>query len=341
MKFIDEAKIEVIAGNGGNGSASMRREKFIEYGGPDGGDGGKGGNVYFVINNNMNTLTKYHFTRRFQAGNGLNGKGSDCYGRNGKDIILEVPKGTIVRDINTSEIITDLTEDNIYFLIAKGGSGGFGNLHFKSSINRAPRQKTNGTKGESKIIKLELQLLADVGLLGYPNSGKSTFISFVSNAKSKIAEYPFTTLTPKLGVVNIDSEKKFIIADIPGIINGASKGAGLGHQFLKHLQRTKLLLHFIDFAPTDKNINPYIEGKAIINELLEYDKALYNKPRWIILNKMDIISNSTYNTSIDDFSKIFKWKGPIFPISSLTGYGCKNLCIEIYKYIYKRKKLYK
>ncbi|MDR5772565.1 MULTISPECIES: Obg family GTPase CgtA [unclassified Caballeronia] len=333
MKFIDEARIEVIAGDGGDGSASMRREKFVPFGGPDGGDGGRGGSVYAVADRNINTLIDYRFSKKHQARNGENGRGADCYGKGGDDITLRMPVGTIITDQDTGELIADLTEHNQQILIAQGGSGGLGNLHFKSSTNRAPRQKTDGKPGERRMLKLELKVLADVGLLGMPNAGKSTFIASVSNARPKIADYPFTTLAPNLGVVRVGPSKSFVIADIPGLIEGAAEGAGLGHRFLRHLQRTGVLLHLVDLAPFDENVDPVAEAKAIVNELRKYDESLYEKPRWLVLNKLDMVPEDERRARIDDFVERFEWTGPVYEISALTGQGCEALIYAIYDYI--------
>jgi GTPase len=335
MKFIDEARIEVIAGDGGNGSASMRREKFVPFGGPDGGDGGRGGSVYAIADRNINTLIDYRYARKHLARNGENGRGADCYGKGGDDITLRMPVGTIITDMDTGELIADLTEHGQQITIAEGGQGGLGNLHFKSSTNRAPRQKTEGKPGQRRMIRLELKVLADVGLLGMPNAGKSTFIASVSNAKPKIADYPFTTLAPNLGVVRVGPSQSFVIADIPGLIEGAAEGAGLGHQFLRHLQRTGLLLHLVDLAPFDDATDPVAEAKAIVNELNKYDEALYDKPRWLVLNKLDMLDEDTRAARVADFIKRFKWKGPVFEISALTGQGCEGLIYAIYDYLAK------
>ncbi|KNH04429.1 GTP-binding protein Obg [Candidatus Burkholderia brachyanthoides] len=333
MKFIDEARIEVIAGDGGDGSASMRREKFVPFGGPDGGDGGHGGSVYAVADRNINTLIDYRFSKKHQARNGENGRGADCYGKGGGDITLRMPVGTIITDQDTGELIADLTEHNQQVLVAKGGAGGLGNLHFKSSTNRAPRQKTDGKPGECRMLKLELKVLADVGLLGMPNAGKSTFISSVSNARPKIADYPFTTLAPNLGVVRVGPSKSFVIADIPGLIEGAAEGAGLGHRFLRHLQRTGMLLHLVNLAPFDENVDPVAEARAIVNELRKYDEALYEKPRWLVLNKFDMIPEDERQARVDDFIERFEWDAPVYEISALTGQGCEALTYAIYDYI--------
>ena len=333
MKFIDEARIEVIAGNGGSGSASMRREKFIEFGGPDGGDGGRGGTVYAIADRNINTLIDYRFSKTHLAKNGEPGRGADCYGRAGDDIDLRVPVGTIIEDLETGERIADLTVHGERLMLAKGGEGCWGNIHFKSSTNRAPRQKTAGKPGERRKLKLELKVLADVGLLGMPNAGKSTFITAVSNARPKIADYPFTTLHPNLGVVRSGPEKSFVIADIPGLIEGAAEGAGLGHRFLRHLQRTGVLLHLVDLAPFDELVDTVAQAKAIVNELLKYDQGLHSKPRWLVLNKIDMIEPEERIKRVKAFVKAYGWKGPVFEISALTGQGCQTLCFAIQGYL--------
>ena len=289
MKFIDEAKIEVVAGDGGNGVASFCREKFRPFGGPDGGDGGKGGSIFAVADRNINTLVDYRFAKLHRAKRGENGRGSDCYGKGADDIYLRMPVGTLIADHNDGAIVADLTEHGQIALLVKGGDGGWGNIHFKTSTNRAPRQKSDGKEGERRDLRLELKVLADVGLLGMPNAGKSTFIAAVSNARPKIADYPFTTLHPNLGMVRVSHEKSFVIADIPGLIEGAADGAGLGVQFLRHLQRTRLLLHIVDLAPFDTNVDPVKEAKAIVKELKKYDDSLFDKPRWLVLNKLDMV----------------------------------------------------
>ena len=333
MKFIDEAKIEVIAGDGGAGSASMRREKFIEFGGPDGGDGGRGGSVYAIADRNINTLIDYRYSKTHLAKNGEPGRGADCYGRAGDDIELRMPVGTIITDFETGDLIADLTKHGERLCLAEGGVGGWGNIHFKSSTNRAPRQKTNGKPGVRRKLKLELKVLADVGLLGMPNAGKSTLITAVSNARPKIADYPFTTLHPNLGVVRVGSERSFVIADIPGLIEGAAEGAGLGHRFLRHLQRTGVLLHLVDVAPFDENVDIAADAKAIVNELRKYDEALYQKPRWLVLNKVDMLQPEERQKMIKDFLKRFKWDGPVFEVSALNGEGCDRLCYAIQDYL--------
>ncbi|HRB10772.1 MAG TPA: GTPase ObgE, partial [Ottowia sp.] len=289
MKFVDEAYIEVAAGDGGNGCSSFRREKFREFGGPDGGNGGRGGHVFALADPNLNTLIDFRYARRHEARRGQHGMGSDMFGVAGDDITLRMPVGTIISDADTGEVLHELLQPGEVVLVAKGGDGGFGNLHFKSSTNRAPRQKTPGWPGEKHSLKLELKVLADVGLLGMPNAGKSTFVAAVSNARPKIADYPFTTLYPNLGVVRVGPEQSFVVADIPGLIEGASEGAGLGHQFLRHLQRTRLLLHIVDIAPFDEGVDPVAQARAIVAELKKYDKTLHAKPRWLVLNKLDMV----------------------------------------------------
>ena len=331
MKFIDEARIEVIAGQGGAGSASMRREKFIEFGGPDGGDGGKGGSIFAIADRNINTLVDYRYTRSFRAQRGENGRGSDCYGAGGEDMILRVPVGTVISDKASGQLLVDLADHGQRAMLAKGGKGGLGNIHFKSSMNRSPRQCTKGEPGEEIELYLELKVLADVGLLGMPNAGKSTFIRSVSAAKPKVADYPFTTLHPNLGVVRVDTNRSFVIADIPGLIEGAAEGAGLGHQFLRHLARTRLLLHIVDLAPFDEMVDPVAEAKAIVEELRKYDEELYNKPRWLILNKVDMLENSS--EKVAEFVKAYGWKGPCYAISAISGAGCKELVYAIMDHV--------
>ena len=332
MKFIDEAKIEVIAGNGGNGVASFNREKFRPMGGPDGGDGGRGGSIWAVADNNVNTLIDYHYTKLYRAKNGENGRGSDCYGKGADDIVLRMPVGTLITDRNTGAVIADLVENGQRHLLAKGGEGGWGNIHFKSSTNRAPRQKTDGRPGERFELRLELKVLADVGLLGMPNAGKSTLISAVSNARPKIADYPFTTLQPNLGVVRIGHEKSFVIADIPGLIEGATEGAGLGHQFLRHLQRTRLLLHVIDVSPFEETSDPVADATALAAELAKYDPELASKPRWLVLNKLDLVPESEQEERIGDIISRLNWTGPVFKISAYTKTGCPELMEAVYRY---------
>jgi GTP-binding protein len=338
MKFIDEAKIEVIAGDGGNGCASFCREKFRPFGGPDGGDGGKGGSIWAVADRNINTLVDYRFSKLHKARDGENGRGADCYGKGADDIMLRMPVGTLIVDQNDGEIVADMTEHGQQVLLAKGGEGGWGNIHFKSSTNRAPRQKSDGKEGERRELRLELKVLADVGLLGMPNAGKSTFITAVSNARPKIADYPFTTLHPNLGVVRVSHEKSFVIADIPGLIEGAAEGAGLGIQFLRHLQRTRLLLHIVDLAPFE-NVDPVKEAKAIVKELKKYDESLFDKPRWLVLNKLDMVPEDERKKRVKDFVKRFGWKGQVFEISALTREGCEDLVVEIYNYLAEQRQM--
>lgn len=334
MKFIDEAFIEAHAGNGGKGLSSFRREKYIPFGGPDGGDGGKGGSIYAVADRNINTLVDYRFARIHRAKNGESGRGADQYGKGADDVELRMPVGTIIRDEEAGTVVADLTTHGQRALLAKGGDGGWGNLHFKSSTNRAPRQSSPGTPGEIKRLLLELKVLADVGLLGMPNAGKSTFIRAVSNARPKVADYAFTTLHPNLGVVRVSDARSFVIADVPGLIEGAAEGAGLGHQFLKHLQRTRLLLHMVDLAPYDEGIDPVKEAKAILGELKKYDKALLAKPRWLVLNKLDLIADEKERTKrVASFVKKFGFKGPVFAVSAIKGDGCKDLCFAIAEYL--------
>lgn len=337
MKFIDEATIKIFAGDGGNGVATFRREKYEPMGGPNGGDGGRGGSIFLESDCNINTLVDYRYTRSFRAQRGENGRGSECYGAKGEDMVLRVPVGTTVTNKATGQLIVDLSTHGQKALLAQGGKGGLGNVHFKSSLNRAPRQCTKGDPGEEFELYLELKVLADVGLLGMPNAGKSTFIRSVSAAKPKVADYPFTTLHPNLGVVRVDTERSFVIADIPGIIEGAAEGAGLGHQFLRHLQRTSLLLHLVDIAPFDEAVNPVHEAKAIVEELKKYDQALYEKPRWLILNKIDMLENS--KAVAEKFVKDYGWTGPVFAISAMTGVGCKELTYAIMAHIDEAKKM--
>jgi GTP-binding protein len=333
MKFIDEAKIEVHAGKGGNGVATFRREKFVPKGGPDGGDGGRGGSIYAIADRNINTLVEYRFARIHRAKNGESGHGAQKYGKGADDIVLPMPVGTIITDFVSGEKLADLATDGEQVLIAQGGKGGLGNMHFKSSTNRAPRQHTLGEDGEARELKLELKVLADVGLLGMPNAGKSTFIRAVSAARPKVADYPFTTLHPNLGVVRVDMGKSFVIADIPGLIEGAAEGAGLGHQFLRHLARTRLLLHLVDLAPASEDADPVRDAKAIVEELHKYDEALYRKPRWLVLNKIDLVDDGDRTKRVKDFVKRFGWKGETFSISAINGEGCQALIYRIMEYL--------
>jgi GTPase len=338
MKFIDEATIEVHAGKGGDGIAAFRREKYVPKGGPSGGDGGRGGNVYAVADRNVNTLVEYRFARIHRAKNGTNGQGSDCYGAAGDDITLTLPVGTMVWDEHSGELVADLAQHGQQVLLARGGKGGLGNLHFKSSTNRAPRQFTRGEPGESHRLRLELKVLADVGLLGLPNAGKSTFIRAVSAARPKVADYPFTTLHPNLGVVRVDVNRAFVVADIPGLIEGAAEGAGLGHQFLRHLARTRLLLHLVDLAPFDGG-DPAAEAHAIVEELRKYDAALYDRPRWLVLNKIDLLPPAEragrVRAFLERYAELERQAGRriesprVFEVSALTGEGCRELTFAI------------
>ena len=339
MKFFDEAKIDISAGQGGAGSVSFRREKFIPFGGPNGGDGGRGGSVWAVADLNINTLIDYRYTRRFDAKNGEPGRGSDQFGAAGDDIEMRMPVGTIISDAETGEVLVELLEHGQRALLAKGGDGGFGNLHFKTSTNRSPRQKTPGWPGEARKLQLELRVLADVGLLGMPNAGKSTFIAAVSNARPKIADYPFTTLHPNLGVVRVGPERSFVIADIPGLIEGASEGAGLGHQFLRHLQRTRLLLHIVDAAPFDDSVDPVAQAKAIVAELKKYDPKLYAKPRWLVFNKLDMVPLEEREARVKDYVRRLRWKGPVFAISALAREGLQPLLEKIQNHVAAQQKV--
>ncbi len=333
MKFVDEAFIDIASGDGGAGCVSFRHEKYKEFGGPNGGDGGRGGHVFAVADPNLNTLVDYRFARRHEAKRGEHGMGSDMFGAAGDDITLKMPVGTIISDAETGEQLFELLVPGEVITIAKGGDGGFGNMRFKSAINRAPRQKTPGWPGEKKQLKLELKVLADVGLLGMPNAGKSTLISAISNARPRIADYPFTTLHPNLGVVRVGPEQSFVVADLPGLIEGASEGAGLGHLFLRHLQRTRLLLHVVDVVPFDEAVDPVAQARAIVNELKKYDEALYRKPRWLVLNKLDMVPEEERAARVKDFVRRLRFKGPVFEISALTRQGCEQLVHAVYKHV--------
>jgi GTP-binding protein len=325
MKFIDEAVIDVAAGNGGAGCASFRREKFVPYGGPDGGDGGRGGNVVAVADASLNTLVDFRYARRHQAGHGEPGRGADQFGAAGPDVVLRMPVGTIVTDVSTHGVIAELLQPGEQVVLARGGDGGFGNLHFKSSTNRTPRKKTPGWPGERRRLQLELRLLADIGLLGMPNAGKSTLIAAISNARPKIADYPFTTLHPNLGVVRAGEGRSFVVADIPGLIEGAAEGAGLGHHFLRHLRRTRLLWHIIDAAPLDRSTDPVAQARAVVGELRKYDEALYRKPRWLVLNKLDLVPPEQQRALVSDVMRRLRWKGPVFAVSALARQGLDAL----------------
>ena len=333
MKFFDEAKIEVIAGDGGNGAATFRREKYVPKGGPSGGDGGRGGSIWAVADGNLNTLIDFRYTRIFRAERGENGMSADCYGRGGEDLVLRMPVGTVISDLASGETIADLDRDGARTLIAKGGTGGLGNIHFKSSTNRAPKQCTPGTPGERRELKLELKVLADVGLLGMPNAGKSTLIRAVSAARPKVADYPFTTLHPNLGMVRVDQNRSFVMADIPGLIEGAAEGVGLGHRFLKHLARTRLLLHVIDMMPPNEETDLVHEAHALEQELRKYDEALYQKPRWLVMNKTDMMPQDKRDEICRAFVKKLGWHDRYFIISALTGEGCQLLTYAIMDYL--------
>ncbi|HCR4079196.1 TPA: Obg family GTPase CgtA [Proteus mirabilis] len=332
MKFVDEAKILIVAGDGGNGCVSFRREKYIPKGGPDGGDGGDGGDVYMVADENLNTLIDYRFTKSYRAERGENGQSRDCTGKRGQDITINVPVGTRARDLATGEIIADLTVHGQKQMVAKGGFHGLGNTRFKSSVNRAPRQRTMGTPGESREVLLELMLLADVGMLGMPNAGKSTFIRAVSAAKPKVADYPFTTLVPSLGVVRMDSHQSFVVADIPGLIEGAADGAGLGIQFLKHLERCRVLLHLIDIDPIDGS-DPVENAKIIISELEKYSDKLAQKPRWLVFNKVDLLDADEAKQKAQAIVEALGWEGDYYMIAAINQEGVKKLCWDIMEFL--------
>jgi len=338
MKFFDEARIEVIAGNGGDGSASFHRAKYVPRGGPDGGDGGRGGSIFAVADLNINTLVDYRYTRIIRAKAGENGRGRDCNGKGADDIVLRVPVGTVIRDSETGDTVADLAKDGERALLAKGGRGGLGNLNFKSSTNRSPRQFTRGEPGETKQLEMELRVLADVGLLGMPNAGKSTLIRAVSSARPKVADYPFTTLQPNLGVVRVDANRSFVMADIPGLIEGAAEGAGLGHQFLRHLKRTGLLLHLVDMAPFDEATDPAAEVKAIALELRKYDEALAKKPRWLVFNKMDLLDPVERKRRAAAIVKKLRWTKPWFVVSAINGVGTKELAYAVMEFLESGKR---
>ena len=333
MKFVDEAFIDVSAGDGGAGCVSFRHEKYKEFGGPNGGDGGRGGHVFAVADVGLNTLVDFRFARRHDAKRGQHGMGSDMFGAAGDDITLRMPVGTVISDAETGEVLYELLTPGEVITIAKGGDGGFGNMRFKSAINRAPRQKTPGWPGEKKSLKLELKVLADVGLLGMPNAGKSTLISAISNARPRISDYPFTTLHPNLGVVRVGPSQSFVVADLPGLIEGAAEGAGLGHLFLRHLQRTRLLLHVVDMAPFDDSIDNVAQAKAIVNELKKYDPKLHRKPRWLVLNKLDMVPAEQRAELVATFVRRMRFKGPVFEISALTREGCEGLVQAVFKQV--------
>lgn len=332
MKFVDEAAIRVDAGNGGNGCLSFRREKYIEYGGPDGGNGGAGGSVYLEADPALNTLVDYRYERRFRATSGEAGRGRNCTGASGDDLVLKVPVGTTVIDEDTDEVLGDLVSEGQRLMVVKGGRGGLGNTCFKSSTNRAPRQTTPGTPGEGRNLRLELKVLADVGLLGLPNAGKSTLIRAVSAAKPKVADYPFTTLVPNLGVVKVDRMRSFVMADIPGLIEGAADGAGLGIRFLKHLARTRLLLHVVDIAPWDQS-DPVMNVDIITEELEHFSPALAQRDRWLVLNKIDVMPEDEAQALCDEIVAKLEWQGPVFMISAALGQGTQQLSYQIMEYL--------
>jgi GTP-binding protein len=329
MKFVDEATIKVQAGDGGRGMVSFRREKFIPFGGPDGGDGGEGGSIYVVANQGLNTLADFRYRRGFKAKNGEPGGSADCSGRGGEDLEIVVPVGTVIYDTETEEVLGDLAEDGKRLLVARGGKGGLGNQHFKSSTNRAPRRATPGYPGEKRELRLELKLLADVGLLGLPNAGKSTLISAVSAARPRIADYPFTTLHPNLGVVYVGEHKSFVMADIPGVIEGAAEGAGLGIRFLKHLQRTRLLLHLVDISPPDPQADPVKDARVIAAELKRFSPELAARERWLVLNKLDLMTPEEADRRCREIVRRLRWKGPVYRISGATRQGTVEMCRDI------------
>ncbi len=335
MKFVDEATIAVHAGKGGAGCLSFRREKYIPRGGPDGGDGGDGGSVYLQAVDHLNTLIDFRYNRIFKARNGEGGMGKNRRGKSAEDLVIEVPVGTVVFDVDTGEQIGDLTEHQQRLCVAKGGFHGIGNARFKSSVNRTPRQTTPGSLGESRHLKLELKLLADVGLLGLPNAGKSTLIKAVSNATPKVADYPFTTLYPQLGVVRVEEYKSFVISDIPGLIEGAHSGAGLGIRFLKHLSRTQLLLHMVDLSNTLEN--PVESVRTILNELKSYSETLFAKPRWLVFNKVEMMTEEDANQAIDSIVAELGWQGPVYRISALARQGTEQLCYDLMRYVEERE----
>ena len=338
MRFVDEAIIQVEAGHGGNGCVSFRREKFIPFGGPDGGDGGRGGSIWIEADPDANTLVDYRYTRKFRADRGQGGRGANCSGKSGADVVLKVPVGTTIVDEDTNEVLGDLVEANQKLLVAKGGRGGLGNIHFKSSTNRSPQKATSGFAGEARQLRLELKVLADVGLLGLPNAGKSTFIRAVSAAKPKVADYPFTTLVPNLGVVDVDRHRSFVMADIPGLIEGAAEGAGLGIRFLKHLARTRFLLHLVDIAPVDGS-DPVENITAISLELEKFSPALAALPRWLVLNKIDLALPEEVELIEQDILERLDWQGPVFKTSGLTRDGAMQVCYKLMEAIEEQRQL--
>lgn len=338
MKFVDEAVIKVQAGDGGNGCVSFRREKFIPFGGPNGGDGGSGGSVWLVADEGLNTLIDFRHQRVFKAQRGENGMGSDMYGKGGEDTSVRVPVGTVVTNVDTDEVIGDLTSHGQRLLVAQGGKGGLGNIHFKSSVNRAPRKATSGTPGEVRELKLELKLLADVGLLGFPNAGKSTFIRAVSAATPRVADYPFTTLHPNLGVVSLGTDQSFVIADIPGLIEGAADGAGLGIQFLRHVSRTRLLLHLVDIAPID-GADPVEQVRAIEQELTKFDPELLERPRWLVLNKADVLPEDERQAVAEDIVARLGWTQPWFLVSAIARDNTLAVCQQVQRFFESQRRV--
>jgi GTP-binding protein len=333
MKFVDEALLRVQAGNGGRGSVSFRREKFVPFGGPDGGDGGRGADVYLRAAEGINTLADFRIARTFRAGNGEGGSGNGCTGRSGEDLYVTVPVGTTVRDADTSEEMGDLTAAGQVLKVAQGGKGGFGNVRFKSSTNRAPRQFGPGLPGERRTLGLELKVIADVGLLGLPNAGKSTLIRALSAARPKVADYPFTTLYPNLGVVDCGEQRSFVMADIPGLIEGAAEGAGLGIRFLRHLQRTRVLLHIVDLAPLDPAADPVRDARAIVTELRKFNRTLAAKPRWLVLNKRDLLPDAQAEQLATEIARRLRYRGPRFLISAATGRGTRELAQAVMQFL--------
>jgi GTPase len=333
MKFVDEAKIKIRAGDGGNGCLSFRREKYIPFGGPDGGDGGDGGDIYLVADEQVNTLIDFRYQRNYKAERGENGRSKLCSGARGEDLVIKVPVGTEAWDEETDELMGDLTKSGDKIMVAKGGWHGLGNTRYKSSINRAPRKTTDGTSGENRTLRLEMKLLADIGLLGLPNAGKSTFISQVSAAQPKVADYPFTTLYPNLGVVTLRDVRSFVIADVPGLVEGAADGAGLGIQFLRHLTRTRLLLHMVDMAPVDAKQDPVESVETINRELENYSEALGSQDQWLVLNKMDLVPEDIREELCQDVLDRLNWQGKVFRVSGQSGEGCDDLCAQIMDYL--------
>ncbi|HSY07513.1 MAG TPA: GTPase ObgE [Steroidobacteraceae bacterium] len=336
MKFVDEARLIVQAGRGGRGSTSFRREKFVPLGGPDGGDGGHGGSVYLRAAPGINTLADFRIARTFKAEVGEYGSGNGCTGRSGADLYVPVPIGTVVRELETQEALGDLTREGQELLVARGGKGGWGNTRFKSSTNRSPRQFGPGLPGERRALELELKLIADVGLLGLPNAGKSTLIRAVSAARPKVAGYPFTTLHPNLGVVSVGEHRSFVMADIPGLIEGAAEGAGLGHRFLRHLQRTRLLLHLVDLAPPDPQADPVQDARAIVRELKKFDPQLASKPRWLVINKRDLLPDAEAEERARSIVRRLRFRGPQFLVSGATGRGTRELCAAVMNFLEER-----